>query len=307
MGEYLSQNYRDRLKTLLSAATTDTTHELKPRIELALALDSLGWLTETLFECVPIPAESGGQFYLGKNMVANQQYHRFLEARDFDDPALWENPYCLDCNGEPYCLSEESVGWCRSNPGDKRFPESWNDSKFGMVHRGLPVVGISWFEANAYCRWLARHWDRLEEANANPGVRPRTIRLPTEREWCRAVLGPEPDRRFPWERSSEPTRPATEEPTAEYLKAFANIGKVLEYTSPLGMFSQGVSHPYGLADACGNAWEWQANYFDRSYRALALRGGAYPTEPADAGYDLRGCRDPDGRDTDIGFRILIEV
>ena len=73
------------------------------------------------------------------------------------------------------------------------------------------------------------------------------------------------------------------------------------------MFSLGVSHPYGLADACGNAWEWQANFFDRSYRALALRGGAYTTLSADAGCDLRGCREPDGRDTDLGFRILVEV
>ena len=212
MGEYLSPKYRARLRDELAAAAADTSIRLEHRIALALVLDGLGWLSDTPFTCVPIPDERGGRFYLGKNLVANQQYERFLNAADFEDLELWTNTYCVDCNGEPYPLADESAAWHRSNPGDKRLPKSWNDSKFGTAHRGLPVVGVSWFEANAYCRWLTRHWDGLAEADANPGIRPKDIRLPTEREWRRAVLGDEPGRRFPWERSP---RPAAEDPVPE--------------------------------------------------------------------------------------------
>src|SRR5262249_5884880 len=155
-----------------------------------------------------------------------------------------------------------------------------SDSKVGIAHRGLPVVGVSWFEANAYCRWLAHHWDKLTEAKANPEVRPKDVRLPTEHEWCWAVFESEPDRRFPWQQSH---RAAIEDPTGDDLAPYANIGKVLDRTSPIGLFPLGVSHPYGLNDTCGNVWEWQANYFDLSYRGLALRGGAYATAHTDAG------------------------
>ena len=73
------------------------------------------------------------------------------------------------------------------------------------------------------------------------------------------------------------------------------------------MFPKGMSYPYGLVDVCGNAWEWQANHFDRSYRAISIRGGAFTTSMEDASSELRGWRDPIGRDNDLGFRILVEV
>lgn len=302
MGDYLDPNDQTKLKDVLAEAMLDTTSELNHRIEVALGLDHLGWLTDTLFVCVPIPFAERPQFYVGKHLVANQQYQRFLNAPDFGDLGLWENPHCIDCNGSSYSLHEESLRWRASNQEDKRLPRSWNDPKFGTAHRGLPIVGISWYEANAYCRWLMRHWRDLDEARASGGLWPKRIRLPTEQEWCHAVHGTQPFKRLPWEKSPLPASSQTED-----LSAFANIGKVLDRTSPSGMFPKGTSYPFGLVDACGNAWEWQANFFDRSYRALALRGGAYTTSQDDITSDLRACREPMGRDNDVGLRILVEI
>ena len=47
-----------------------------------------------------------------------------------------------------------------------------------------PVVGVSWFEAEAYCNWLS------EELG-------RPIRLPTEEEWERAARHTD-GREYPW-------------------------------------------------------------------------------------------------------------
>jgi formylglycine-generating enzyme required for sulfatase activity len=263
-------------------------------------------LTDNMFSCVPV-AEAGKRFYIGKNPVTNGQYERFVNHEDFADVRLWQQPEvprCFDPERRAYVMDEGGLHWIKGHSGDERLPEFWSDPSFGISHRGLPVVGINWYEADAYCRWLFRHWDELEEAQSNPGVLPKSIRLPTEWEWFHAVCGPNPGNRFPWE--SVPHL-ETENPLTEALTRFANVGKALDHTSPVGMFPQGVTHLYGLVDTFGNAWEWQANYFDRSYRAFALRGGAYTTATADAGCDLRGCGAPAKRDSDLGFRILIEV
>src|SRR4030095_10346760 len=62
-------------------------------------------------------------------------------------------------------------------------PRFWSDARFNQS--GQPVVGVSWFEAEAYCRWLS--------ARAGTG-----FRLPTEaeREW--ASLGGVEGARYPW-------------------------------------------------------------------------------------------------------------
>ena len=61
-------------------------------------------------------------------------------------------------------------------------PREWDNPAF---RRGdLPVVGVSWHDATAYCAWRSRR-------------RP-AVRLPTEAEWERAARGGPDGRRYPW-------------------------------------------------------------------------------------------------------------
>jgi formylglycine-generating enzyme required for sulfatase activity len=101
-------------------------------------------------------------------------------------------------------------------------------SKFGNPKQ--PVVGVTWDDAVAYCKWAG-------------------TRLPTEAEWEYAARGTD-GRPYPW----GSTRPSPKH--ARYDET--------EGTLPVGSCPDGVS-PFGCHDMAGNAWEWVADYYEYSY------------------------------------------
>ncbi|MFE7133999.1 SUMF1/EgtB/PvdO family nonheme iron enzyme [Streptomyces sp. NPDC057638] len=136
-----------------------------------------------------------------------------------------------------------------------RMPAYWYDSL--LAHPGAPVVGVSVYEAEAYCAWLS-------------AVTGRPVRLPTEYEW--EVAASPGGRVFPYGDEAGPLAANTFELHARG-------------TLPVGVFPEGRS-PAGVDDLSGNVFEWTASAPD-----------PYPRDPAapavrapDAPGDTRICR-----------------
>ncbi|HNB51088.1 MAG TPA: SUMF1/EgtB/PvdO family nonheme iron enzyme, partial [Anaerolineales bacterium] len=292
---------------------------LLTRADAADIWDELGELPDDLYEFVEINKTANQQtneptnpppFAIAKYPVTNLQYQRFLEADDYADPALWQGFLKFDEKSQPMKGDWGDEGWKNykepwpsdRNKDGKLWPHFWRDPRLGVGRRGVPVVGVSWYEANAYCRWVARHWAELEEGQANPTLKPTLLRLPTDTEWSLAAGGEKPEKRYPWDKSGE----ATQDEKA--ILARANVSKSgLSRTTPVGMYPLGVS-PTEVWDLGGNVWEWQANFRSGTSGSLALRGGSWDREP---GYARVSARDvshlvaPYSSLNFSGFRVLV--
>jgi formylglycine-generating enzyme required for sulfatase activity len=153
------------------------------------------------------------------------------------------------------------------------------------------VVGVTWYEANAYCKWLLVNWDHLEEGQQGL-PKPKEIRLPTETEWILAAGG-EAQNRFAFGELKD----------VKDLPRHANTSESgIQRTTPVWMYPGGAT-PEGLMDMSGNVFEWQAN--NRSTSSRALRGGSWYLSGVDARVSGRYFLNPDSGYDDVGFRLVV--
>jgi len=174
--------------------------------------------------------------------------------------------------------------------GRRAEPFYWQDTRFNT--RTQPVVGVTWYEAQAYCAWLAYH----------SGL---PVRLPTEAEREVATRGAEM-RRYAY--GAEPNAACAN--TAE-----THIGA----TTPIGIFPCGAT-PENVHDLSGNIWEWTSSlYRPYPYRAddgredatvpdeyRVVRGGSWYHRAFQARGAYRGALyRPYHANDNVGFRIVI--
>ena len=268
------ENYINELKPELLKTARDIQLNPVERSETADILDGMGYVPDDLYEFVKIEGdENTPEFWMGKYPVTNLQYERFLTEENFRNKDLWCNFPDYDHKG--YLIgdtAEEGWQWLQEKLKNTNnrilYPGYWHTLRFGQTRRMVPVVGITWYEANAYCRWILNHWSNLEEGKENKNPIPEQIRLPLDTEWEKACGGFDKDR-FPWEASDEKSDPEKILQSTNIREA--GIGK----TSPVWMYPQGKSKPYGLFDLAGNVWEWQAPRFREKSSLWVLRGGSF--------------------------------
>ena len=70
-------------------------------------------------------------------------------------------------------------------------PRDWS---LFAVAGDLPVVGVSWLDCEAYCRWR----NETDGSVVSIAGQRKPLRLPTEAEWERAARGGMDGRRYPW-------------------------------------------------------------------------------------------------------------
>ena len=210
-------------------------------------------------------------FVMTRFPVTNAQYAAFIAAGGYEERGWWT-----------------ARGWQireRENWTETRF---WTDRDWNQAD--CPVVGVSWYEALAFCRWLS----------ARLGYE---VSLPTEQQWQRAAQGDD-GREFPWG-NNEP----------DELRC--NWNRVEDGTTPVTHYPDGVS-PFGVMDMSGNVWEWcltgwESGRTDEEGReARVLRGGSWSSDsPISLRAANRNASDPNARlspayrnHVTVGFRCV---
>ncbi|MDS4029214.1 MAG: SUMF1/EgtB/PvdO family nonheme iron enzyme [Candidatus Contendobacter sp.] len=182
-------------------------------------------------------------------------------------------------------------------------PGFWDDAR--LNNPAQPVVGVTWFEAWAYCAWLEACWRAADSRCSRPLAAGEGVRLPTEAEWEKAARTPA-NGRYPWGDRWAADRANTAE------------GQVLR-PSPVGVYPAGATAA-GVHDLSGNVWEWTASHDqaypydandDRNNREIntpfVVRGGSWSSDRRNARAAYRGGDLPDYFDDVLGFRVVVSL
>ncbi len=175
--------------------------------------------------------------------------------------------------------------------------DSWKTQERDGVPVGRepdhPVVGVSWEDAQAFCRWLTAK--ETIGGILPPGLR---YRLPTDEEWSWAVglppeVGATPAEKsgentvdFPWGKDWPPTtivgNYADETFHAKFPKDDKDKTKDQPWiegytdrfatTSPVGSFP---ANAYGLYDMGGNVSQWCEDWLNAEHKYRVMRGASF--------------------------------
>jgi iron(II)-dependent oxidoreductase len=213
------------------------------------------------------------RFHIDKYAVTNRLFLEFVDADGYRQPSHWRESV--------WPLVSEFVDMT-----GRQGPRFWSDGTFPAEH---PVVGISWFEADAYARWIGK-------------------RLPYDFEWVKAASSPIStagsgpiQRTFPW----GPT----------FDSARANLwSSGLGRTAPVDTYSTG-STPAGVYQMVGNVWEWISSEFRADVEGveveaeplfMSIRGASFATYfDSQAGCQVQSADCPFARKWNIGLRCAI--
>ena len=147
-------------------------------------------------------------FWIDQYEVTNERFKKFMDAGGYTNATYW---------------SQTGWKWLQSTGFTQ--PLYWGDGRYNAPQQ--PVVGVSWYEADAYARWAGK-------------------RLPTTVEWQAAAQGTD-NRIWPWGNEWDPTR--------------ANAGEGSRGAPvTVGSYPSGAS-PFGALDMAGNVWEYTADWY----------------------------------------------
>jgi formylglycine-generating enzyme required for sulfatase activity len=233
--------------------------------------------------------------------------------------SIWETRV-QDFEAFVRATNHDATGGMYSNRGDgwKQQGDTWRSP--GFPQSGAhPVVGVSWDDAQAFCRWLTEKERREGRLRAD-----QSYRLARDWEWSVAVGLNESrsgspkdkdakiDNVFPWGTQWPPPRGA-----GNYADEAAKRGRFKDWsiisgfddgfdaTAPVGSFN---ANRFGLYDMGGNVWEWVEDFYDGSSGSRALRGASFVINArVNLLSSLRNDFSSGSRSLVIGFRVVCVV
>ena len=190
----------------------------------------------TLKGMVKVPA---GEFTMGSNEVDTEMLQQRFGLDDIPyqdehpERKVYLDDYYIDIyevtNGQYKAFLNEAKKIVPKISYLHMAPPHWKDDNYVEGEDRLPVVGVNWHNAKAYCAWSGK-------------------RLPFETEWEKAARGAD-GRKFPWGN--------------EFDEKKSNSMGLSGGIAPVGEYKGDVS-PYGVYDMAGNVCEWVEDWY-KSY------------------------------------------
>ncbi|MBD3305722.1 SUMF1/EgtB/PvdO family nonheme iron enzyme [candidate division KSB3 bacterium] len=252
------------------------------------------------------------EFFISKYEVTNREFAAFVEAGGYEREGFWKRllqdwPSLVE-QVPAYGRAYGNDGWASvqkylrtrlidtdDRPGPRLWEKDTPPYDFGQDQR--PVVGISLYEADAYCQWRTYQTGIVH-------------RLPTEAEWEKAARSYE-GYHFSYGNEYDPTLANTES------EGPRNVGSY-------------PANGYGIYDLTGNVWEWIDEQYaadayrqfletyqneirnprmfdpDQPYGRVIVRGGSFRSvNRINARTAVRYPMFPNDWHTNIGFRYIV--
>jgi predicted MPP superfamily phosphohydrolase len=191
-------------------------------------------------------------YYLSRYPVTNSQYEMFIKDGGYQTKDYW---------------SAEGWVWKKDDAIDE--PAFWRHPCWNCPNQ--PVVGVSWYEADAFCCWAGG-------------------RLPTDKEWEAAARGKD-GREYPWGNHWE-----------DGICNSFELG--LGVTSSVGLFPRSRTRDRYLEDITGNVWEW-CRGIEHTFQVF--RGGSWDDSGIRCLLRDYSAFSPGLRDHMVGFRISLKA
>ena len=244
-------------------------------------------------EMVTIPA---GTFIMG----SDRKVDRNAYPAEFPQRKVYLDAYEID---KYEVTTVQFLKFVLATNRDPLIDWQYDGGNFQETMASHPVMHVSWFDAEAYCKWAGK-------------------RLPTSAEWEKAARG-EDGRIYPW--GNEPaglsranfgrtglSGPVRDRP--ERLLLYPPIISVDKYENSVS--------PYGVFQMAGNVAEWTADWYDSNYykkapdrnpkgpdkgTQRAFRGGGWIDSTPSVRPAQRNGPEPQTKMNWLGFRCARDV
>ena len=220
--------------------------------------------------------ENVATFYVDRHVVSQADYLEFVRQGGYTQHDYWASEAHAKLN-----LLVDRTG--------EAGPRFWEHGKPPRDRLEHPVVGICWYEADAFARWRGKS-------------------LPTPAQWQRAASWHHDEssstrsERYPWGATFDTSKANS---WASGLRRTAAVDQYYDGTTPNGVYQ-----------LVGNVWEWTSAQFlvfgesrnQQQGELMEIRGGAFDTYlDSQLTTDFRSAQPKLIRADNIGFRCVVEA
>ncbi|MCQ3930347.1 MAG: hypothetical protein DPW16_07790 [Chloroflexi bacterium] len=264
--ESFGRDFEIHLRKLIDQIIEETLRQTKPKVTIDLPLLEFCLVpsgeVEIQDRVITVPS-----FKMSKFPITYSQYEAFVNSDGYKNNSYWSG-----------------LGWDWKTQGSRLYPERyWYDTKWHKSDH--PVVGVTWYEALAFCNWLGT---QLKSE----------VTLPTEWQWQLAAQGPDKCI-YPWGNTFDSQKCNTADST---------IGG----TTSVYKYQESASY-YNIYDMVGNAAEWCINEYDpfvsielEKNSPKVIRGGSWRHPSIFASNITRQSQLPYDRSYYCGFRVIMK-